>query len=48
MVIYVVRCSRFIANEPGMVCGNEILKNTKQGKVLGVTYDNKLDFATCY
>ena len=28
-----------------LVCGNEILKNTKQGKVLGVT-DNQLKFAT--
>ena len=29
-----------------LVCGNEILKNTKQGKVLGVTLDNQLKFAT--
>ena len=27
-------------------CGDEILKNTKQEKVLGVTLDNKLNFAT--
>ena len=29
-----------------LVCGDEILKNTKQEKVLGVTLDNKLNFAT--
>ena len=28
-----------------LVCGNEILKNTKKGKVLGVT-DNQIKFAT--
>ena len=26
-------------------CGNETLKNSKQEKVLGVTIDNKLNFA---
>ena len=29
-----------------LVCGDEILKNTKQEKLLGVTLDNKLNFAT--
>ena len=29
-----------------LVCGNETLKNSKQEKVLGVTIDKKLDFAT--
>ena len=29
-----------------LVCGDEILKKTKQETVLGVTLDNKLDFAT--
>ena len=29
-----------------LVCGNETLKNSKQEKVLGVTIDNKLNFAT--
>ena len=29
-----------------LVCGNEILKNTKKGKVLGVTLDNQIKFAT--
>ena len=28
------------------LCGNETLKNIKQEKVLGVTTDNKLNFAT--
>ena len=32
--------------ETNLVCGEEILKNTKQKKVLGVTLDNKLNFAT--
>ena len=44
MLIYVVRCWRFIANQ--IVTCDEILKNTKQEKVLGVTLDNKLNFAT--
>ena len=29
-----------------LVCGNETLKNSKQEKVLGVTIDKKLNFAT--
>ena len=29
-----------------LVCGNETLKNSKQEKVLGVTADNNLNFAT--
>ena len=29
-----------------LACGDKILKNTKQEKVLGVTLDNKLNFAT--
>ena len=29
-----------------LVCRNKTLKNSKQDKVLGVTIDNKLNFAT--
>ena len=32
--------------QTNLVCGNETLKNSKQEKVLGVTVDNKLNFAT--
>ena len=32
--------------QTNLVCGNEALKNSKQEKVLGVTIDNKLNFAT--
>ena len=32
--------------QTNLVWGDEILKNTKQEKVLGVTLDNKLTFAT--
>ena len=32
--------------QTNLVCGNETLKNSKQEKVLGVTIDNKLNFAT--
>ena len=32
--------------QTSMVCGDKILKNTKQEEVLGVTLDNKLNFAT--
>ena len=32
--------------QTSLVCGDGILKNTKQEKVLGVTLDNKLNFAT--
>ena len=32
--------------QTNLVCRNETLKNSKQEKVLGVTIDNKLNFAT--
>ena len=32
--------------QTNLVCGNETLKKGKQEKVLGVTIDNKLNFAT--
>ena len=32
--------------QTSLVCVDEIHKNTKQEKVLGVTLDNKLNFAT--
>ena len=32
--------------QTNLVCGNATLKNSKQEKVLGVTIDNKLNFAT--
>ena len=32
--------------QTNLVCGNETLKNSKKEKVLGVTIDNKLNFAT--
>ena len=32
--------------QTNLVCGNETLKNSKQEKVLVVTIDNKLNFAT--
>ena len=32
--------------QTNLVCSDAILKNTKQEKVLGVTLDNKLNFAT--
>ena len=32
--------------QPDLVCGSETLKNSKQEKVLGVTIDNRLNFAT--
>ena len=32
--------------QTNLVCGDQILKNTKQKKVLCVTLDNKLNFAT--
>ena len=31
--------------QTNLVCGNEAFKNSKQEKVLGVTIDNKLNFA---
>ena len=42
MLIYAVRCWRFVANETGLC--DEILRDTKQGKVLGVILDNILKF----
>ena len=32
--------------QTNLVCGNKTLKNSKQEKMLGVTIDNKLNFAT--
>ena len=32
--------------QTNLVCGNKTLKNSKQEKVLRVTIDNKLNFAT--
>ena len=32
--------------QTNLVCENETFKNSKQEKVLGVTMDNKLNFAT--
>ena len=32
--------------QTNLVCGDEILKSSKQEKVLRVTLDNKLNFAT--
>ena len=32
--------------QTNLVCGNKTLKNSKQEEVLGVTIDNKLNFAT--
>ena len=32
--------------QSNLVCGDEILKNTKQEKVWGVILDNKLNFVT--
>ena len=32
--------------QTSLVCGNNTLKNSKQGNVLGVTIDKKLSFAT--
>ena len=32
--------------QTNLVCGDEVLKNTKQEEVLGVTLDTKLKFAT--
>ena len=50
MVLKPDKCSFMflgVANslQTNLVCGDKILKNTKQEKFLGVT-DNKLDFAT--
>ena len=51
MVLNPTKCSFMflgVDNElqTNLVCGNETLKNSKQEKVLGVTIDNKLNFAT--
>ena len=51
MVLNPEKCSFMLLGvddllQTNMVCGDEILKNTKQEKVLGVTLDNKLNFAT--
>ena len=32
--------------QTNLVCGDEVLKNTKQEKMLGATLDTKLKFAT--
>ena len=32
--------------QTNLVCGDEMLKNTKREKVFGVTLSNKLNFAT--
>ena len=32
--------------QTNLVCGNETLKNSKQETILGVTIDNKFNFAT--
>ena len=32
--------------QTNLVCGNEAFKNSKQERVIGVTIDNKLNFAT--
>ena len=34
------------SSQTNLVCGDEILENTKREKVLGVTLNNKLKFAT--
>ena len=51
MVLNTVKCSFMLLGaddelQTNLVCGNETLKNSKQEKVLGVTIDNKLNFAT--
>ena len=51
MVLNPEKCSFMLLGvddllQTNMVCGDEILKNTKQERVLGVTLDNKLNFAT--
>ena len=50
MVLNPEKCSFILLGvddslQTNQVCGDEILKNTKQEKVLGVTLDNKLNFA---
>ena len=51
MVLNPDKCSFMLLDvdnslQANLVCGDEILKNSKQEKVLGVTLDNKLNFAT--
>ena len=51
MVLNPDKCSLMLLGvddelQTNLVCGNETLKNNKQEKVLGVTTDNKLNFAT--
>ena len=51
MVLNLEKCSFMLLGvddswQTNLVCGHEILKNTKQEKVLGATLDNKLNFAT--
>ena len=51
MVLNPEKCSFMLLGvdeslQTNLVCGDEILKNKKQEKVLGVTLDNKLNFAT--
>ena len=51
MVLNHDKCSSMLLGvdnvlQTNLVCGNETLKNSKQEKVLGVTIDNTLNFAT--
>ena len=51
MVLNSEKCSFMLLGvddslQTNLVCGDEILTNIEQGKVLGVTLDNKLNFAT--
>ena len=51
MVLNPDKCSFILLDvddslETNLVCGDEILKNKKQEKVVGVTLDNKFNFAT--
>ena len=51
MVLNTEKCSFLLLSlddslQTNLVCGAEILKNTTQEKMLGVTLDNKLNFAT--
>ena len=51
MVLSPEKCSFMLLGDDDLLrtnleCGDEILKNTKQEKVLGVTLENKLNFAT--
>ena len=51
MVLNPDKCSFMLLSvddvlQTNLMCGNETPKDSKQGKVLGVTIDNKLNFAT--